>query len=182
MITSAPTTTRTILGAIARFARKAIRFVFKTIAVAALATIILAIVLPPAAFVWRSTLPMNDPLFNGLSFYQVIQLRNSQYRVSVARFNATHLNAKYAIPPEVCSWSEVARSITVSASLAEICTLAKCSGLVVVPTGLETYPAAIWSNFEYNLVYEFKRAQQQPAAACRLSPFFPSLEDTDIGN
>lgn len=163
---------RKIYMTFARFTQKAIKFVFKTIAAAILAAIILAIILPPAAFAFRSALPLNDPLFNGLSFYQVIQLRDSQYRVSVARYNAVHPNNKFPTPPQVCSWIEVANSLT-GALQAEVCTLAKCSGLAVVPTSLGEYPATIWANFEENLVYDFIHAPQQPAVACRLPTSFP---------
>jgi hypothetical protein len=179
--TPTPSATRRILNSIAQISRRALKFFFKTITAAILAGMILALLLPPAAFTWRATRPMNDPLFNGLSFLQVIQLRNSQYKVSVARYNAAHPSSKYPIPPAFCSWSEIARSITVSALLAEVCTLAKCSGLVVIPTGLGSYPVAIWANFEYNLVDQFIRAPQQPAEACRLSPSFPSPGDSDSG-
>jgi len=180
-MTPTPNSPRTIFEVIARFIRKAIRFIFKTIGAAALAAIILAILLPPAAFAIRSTQPMNNPLFNGLNFFQIIQLRDSQYKLSVARYNAAHPNTKYQIQPEVCSWSEVARSITVSALLAQVCTLAKCSGLLVVPTSLKTYPAAIWANFEYNLIDEFNRAPYQPAAVCRLPPIFLLPENPSTG-
>jgi hypothetical protein len=165
--------TRRLLNSIARITRRALKFIFKTITAAILAVMILAMLLPPAAFAWRASQPMNDPLFNGLSFLQVIQLRDSQYKVTVARYNAAHPTSKYPVPPAFCSWSEIARSITVSALLAEVCTLANCSGLAVIPTGLGSYPTAIWANFEYNLVDQYNRALQQPAEACRLPPFFP---------
>jgi hypothetical protein len=158
---------------ITRFTWKAIKFFSRTIIVASLTAISLVLLLPPAAFAWRSNQPMNDPVFNGLSFYQVVQLRDRQYRISVAGYNEAHPGSRYPIPPEVCSWIEVADSLSVSALLAGVCTLAKCSGLVVVPTRLGTYPTAMWANFEANLIDQFDRAAQQPAAACRLRPSFP---------
>jgi len=169
-----PTTAKTVFEAITWFARKAIKFVFKTIAAAILAAIILALVLPPVAFTWRSTQPMNNPMFNGLSFYQVTKLRYEQYQDFTPRHNATHPHS--VASPEECYWVEVANSLT-SALLAEVCTLVKCSGLAVEPTSPGTYPAAIWANFEGNLVDQFNHAPHQPAGSCRLSPSFPSLEN-----
>jgi hypothetical protein len=164
---------RAIVQGIARFTWKAIQFFSKILLAASLTAISLVLLLPPAAFAWRSSQPMNDPVFNGLSFYQVVQFRDRQYQVSVAGYNEAHPDSRYPIPPEVCSWIEVADSLSVSALLAGVCTLAKCSGLVVVPTRLETYPTAIWTNFEANLIDQFDRAAQQPAAACRLRTSFP---------
>ena len=178
-MTPTPNSPRTIFEVIARFIRKAIRFIFKTIGAAALAAIILAILLPPAAFAIRSTLPMNNPLFNNLSFYQVTRLRYNQYRDFVTKYNTTH-PSDAGISSGACFWTEVARSLT-NALLAEVCTLAKCSGLIVVPTGLGTYPTAIWGNFEDNLIYEFDRAPQQPVGACRLPPNFPLPENPSTG-
>jgi len=178
-MTATPTSPRMIIKAIARFTRKAIRFVFKTIAAAALAGILLAILLPPVAFAIRSFQPLNDPLFNGLSFYQVTKLRYDQYQEFTPQYNATHPHS--VLSPEECFWGEVAESITVSALLAEVCTLAKCSGLDVVPTSIGTYPAAIWANFEVNLVDQFNHAPQQPAGSCRLPPSFPPPENPSTG-
>jgi hypothetical protein len=173
--TPTPTTPRKIFEAIARYTRKAIRFVFKTIAAVALAAILLAILLPPVAFAIRSTQPMNDPLFNGLSFYQVTRLRYEQYQNFVTHYNTTH-PADAVVKPGMCFWTEVANSLT-NALLAEVCTLAKCSGLTVVPTGPGTYPEAIWTNFEKVLVDQFNRAPHQPVGACRLPPSFPPPEN-----
>jgi len=178
-MTPTPNSPKTMIEAIARFIWKAIRFIFKTIGAAALAAIILAILLPPAAFAIRSTQPMNNPLFNGMSFYQVTRLRYNQYQDFTPKFNTTHPHS--VLSPEECFWSEVAESITVSALLAEVCTLAKCSGLVVVPTGIGTYPAAIWANFEANLRDQYYHAPEQPAGSCRLPPSFPPPEIPNIG-
>ena len=179
--TPTPTTPRKIFEAIARYTRKAIRFVFKTIAAVALAAILFAIILPPVAFAIRSTQPMNDPLFNGLSFYQVTRLRYEQYKDFVTYYNTTH-PADAVMKPGACFWTEVADSLTVSALLAEVCTLAKCSGLAVVPTSIGTYPAAIWANFEANLVDQFNHAPHKPVGACRLPPSFPPPGNPSTGH
>ena len=175
-MTPTPNSPKTIFEAFARFIRKAIGFIFKTICAAALAAIILATLLPPAAFAIRSTQPMNNPLFNGMSFFQVTRLRYNQYQYFVTNYNTTH--PKDAImTPGSCFWTEVADSLTVSALLAEVCTLANCSGLAVVPTSISTYPAAIWSNFEANLIDQYNHAPNKPVGACRLPPSFPVPEN-----
>jgi hypothetical protein len=177
--TPIPPATRRILNSIAQISRRALKFIFTTITAAILAGMILAMLLPPAAFAWRASRPMNDPLFKGLSFFQVTKLRYKQYQVFVTHYNESH-PADDIMEPGMCFWTELANSLT-NACLAEVCTLAKCSGLAVVPTGLVTYPAAIWANFEDNLVFEFNRTPQQPVAACRLPPSFPSPGNSDSG-
>jgi hypothetical protein len=172
-----PTSPRKILKAIARFVRKAIRFVFKIIATAALAAILIAILLPPVAFVIRSFQPMNDPLFNGLSFYQVTRLRYEQYKDFVTHYNTIH-PAAVGMTSGACFWTEVANSFT-NALISKGCILwAKCrSSMPIKPTSLITYPSAYWADFEIGLVYEFSRAPHQPVAACRLPPSFPPPEN-----
>ena len=162
-----------------RFVLKTIRFIFKTIAAAVLASIILAILLPSAAFTWRSTRPMDDPMFTGLSLYQVMRLRYGQYQDFVARYDATH-PANADITPGMCFWDDVKASAVLSVLATVSCAIRTSECINSMSLGLDTartFPAMTWAIYEGSLVWAFNRGSRHPVTACRMPASFPLMMD-----
>jgi hypothetical protein len=167
-----------------RFVLKMVKFIFKTIAAAVLATIILAIILPPAAFAWRSTQPMNNPVFNSLSLYQVMILRYGQYEGFVTRYDNTH-PADAFITPEMCFWDDVKASTVLSVLATVSCAIrtSECiNSMSLEPDTARTFPAMTWAIYEGSLVWAFNRGSHHPVAACWMPPYFPSLDNSAPAN
>jgi hypothetical protein len=164
-----------------RFVLKAIIFIFKTITAVVMATIILAIILPPAAFAWRTTQPMDNPMFNGLSLYQVMKLRYGQYQDFVTRYELNH-PANADITPGMCFWDDLKASAVVSALATVSCAIqtSECFNRLSLGTDTaRTFPAMVWAIFEGSLVWAFNRGSHHPVAACRMPLSFPSMNNTN---
>jgi len=163
-----------------RFVLKTIKFIFTTIAAAVLASIILAIILPPAAFAWRSTQPMDEPMFNGLSLYQVMKIRYGQYQDFVSHYDTIHPANAY-ITPGMCFWDDVKASTVLSVLATVSCTIriSECiNSMSLRPDTAKTFPAMIWAIFESSLVWAFNRGSHHPVAACRIPASFPLMMDS----
>ncbi|MFA5872740.1 MAG: hypothetical protein WC832_02125 [Anaerolineales bacterium] len=99
---------------------RTIKFVFKTIAAAALAAIILAVVPPIVFFAWRSAQPMEAPQFNGLTFYQYMTWRFETHNATAAQYQATHPNVSVKV--DACYLADL--RLAIFAPMSEFDTLA----------------------------------------------------------
>jgi hypothetical protein len=123
---------------------------------------------------------MDNPMFNGLSLYQVMKLRYGQYQDFVTRYDATH-PANADITPGMCFWDDVKASIVLSMLANVSCAIrtTECiNSKSLGPGTARTFPAIIWSIFEGSLVWAFNRGPHHPVAACRMPPSFPLIENT----
>ncbi|MFA5872741.1 MAG: hypothetical protein WC832_02130 [Anaerolineales bacterium] len=180
--TPTPTTAKKIFEAIARFSRKAIKFVFKTVQV----LLIIAIVLPIGYFAWRAAQPMNAPQFNGLTFHQYMTWRVETYKANGARYQATHPKVK--VKPWACIVGDLGYGASV-APLTEYYTLAGIyPGLrrFIDPHDYEYIPANVtwmtflpawWDTYEA-LVWNWAQGDHgRPLAYCRLPQYPPTPEE-----
>lgn len=186
MSTVPPTPDKNTFETIARFTRKVFQFFFKTIAAATIAVLILIIIVPLALFVWRSTRPLNDPMFNGLSLYEVTLLRYDQYQEFTTQYNATHPYPQYPgqkklATPELCFWTEIGYEVTVFPAMIIGTQVNFHADNPPMTKNLAGFITATWTNFEFALISKYERTPHQQAAACRLPPTFPTLETSHLG-
>jgi hypothetical protein len=184
--TPTPTTTKRIFKASAWFARNAISFIFKTIAAAALATTILAIVLPIGFFAMRASQPMNAPQFNGLTFYQYMTWRIDTHNEIAAQYQATHPNKD--VKPWICNITGHG-TFVIFAPMSEFYTLAgKYPALrqlinprdyKYIPTDLTwgNLPAAWWTTYEAMISSTIRGDNSDPVVYCRLPQIPPTIEE-----
>ncbi len=183
-VTPTRTTAKTILAAVARFARKAIKFVFKTIAAATLAAIILAFILPIIFFAWRAGQPMEAPQFNGLTFYQYMTWRIETHKATIAQYQATHPNV--AVKANVCyldnlgfaifaPWSEF---YTLAGKFPALRRFINPRGYKYIPTDVTwaTLPSAWWTTYE-DMISGTIRSDSHLTGYCRLSQYPPTPEE-----
>ncbi len=184
MDTATPSTARKFFEALARFARKAIKFVFKTIIAATLAAIILAIAMPVVFFAWRTGQPMEAPQFNGLTFYQYMTWRIETYNEVAAQYQAAHPDVK------VQAWgcNIVGNStFVIFAPMSEFYTLAgKFPALRrfinpldyrYIPTDVTwaTLPSAWWTTYEA-MISSTIRSDSHLIGYCQLPQYPPTPE------
>lgn|GEM_PF-1140272 len=184
--TATSTTAKRLFETITRFALKVIRFVFKTLAAAALAATILAIALPIVFFGWRASQPMEAPQFNRLTFYQYMSWRIESYKADGVQYQATHPNVK--VKPWACTVGDLGYEASV-APLTEYYTLAGIYPglrLFIDPHDYEYIPADVtwmtflpawWDTYEA-LVRNWTQGDHgRPLAYCRLPQYPPTLEE-----
>jgi hypothetical protein len=182
--TPTPTTTNRIFKAIARFARKAIKYVFKTFAATVLASIILAIILPIGFFAMRAGQPMEAPQFNGLTFYQYMTWRIESYKANSAQYQAMHPNV--AVKVDACYIGNL--SLAIFAPMSEYYTLAgkfPALRLIISPwdykyipldATLATFPSDWWTTYESMISSTIRGDQGAPVVYCRLPQYPPTPE------
>jgi len=181
-----PTTAKTIVASIARFVRKAIQFVFKTIAAATLAASLLAIVLPIGFFAWRAGQPMESPQFNGLTFYQYMTWRVKTHNEVAAQYQATHPNKD--VKPWICNIAGHG-TFVIFAPMSEFYSLAgKFPALrrfmnprdykyIPVDVTWATLPSAWWTTYETAISTTIHGDRSSPAVYCRLPQYPPTPEE-----
>ena len=183
-VTPTPNSSKTIFGPIARFSKKAIKFVFKTIAAIALAAIILAILLPISFFAVRASQPMEASQFNGLTFYQYMTWRVEMHKATAAVYQATHSNV-YA-NPSTCYLSD--STFVIFAPMSEFYTLAgkfptlrrfiSPRDYKYVPTDVTwaTMPSAWWTTYETAISTSIHKDTQADQTYCQLPQYPPTPE------
>jgi hypothetical protein len=179
--TRTPATAKTIVASIARFARKAIQFVFKTIAAVTLA----AIILPIGFFAWRAGQPMESPQFNGLTFYQYATWRIESYKTNAAQYQAMH--PEVVVKVNACYVSNL--PFVIFAPMSEFYTLAgKFPALrrfisprdykyIPVDVTWATLPSAWWTTYETAISTTIRGDRSSPAVYCRLPQYPPTPEE-----
>jgi hypothetical protein len=185
MTTDTPTSAKTIFETIARFSKKAIKFVFKTLAAAALAVIILAILLPTTFFAVRASQPMEASQFNGLTFYQYMTWRVETHNEVAAQYQTTYPDKD--VKTWICNITGHS-TFVIFAPLSEFYTLAgKFHALrwVINPRDFKyipinstwmNLPTAWWTTYESMISSTIRGDQGDPVVYCRLPQYPPTPE------